>query len=216
MIVTRQRTKKKSRSPLLLPLIAIVALGVALVWPPSHNVIVNGPLRPLWGVAGSGWGVVSRPLTFAAQQEKITDGNRQIRTLSSQLEEARKTKVAAESRITALQRQIAAINAQPKVTPQPAPVLRATPAAAAGAAAAVGGAAAISADDKRTAATWAAMEPSAAAALIQKLPDAYVAHVLAAMDTDAAGDIMSALPAAAAARITRVAAATQVSSAANR
>jgi len=65
------------------------------------------------------------------------------------------------------------------------------------------GAAAGSAEERRLAATWAAMEPEKAAAIVQRLPDDAVSRVLAQMDADSAGAIMNALPASAAARISR-------------
>ncbi len=46
MIVTRQRKKKQSNLPILLPIAAIAMLAIALTWPPSRNFITNGPLKP--------------------------------------------------------------------------------------------------------------------------------------------------------------------------
>jgi hypothetical protein len=47
MIVTRQRKKKQSSLPILLPIAAIAMLAIALTWPPSRNFITNGPLKPV-------------------------------------------------------------------------------------------------------------------------------------------------------------------------
>jgi hypothetical protein len=79
MIVTRQRKQKKSSLPILLPIAAIAMLVVALTWPPSRNFITNGPLKPVATVFDTVWGVLSRPLTFAYQQQQITDGNELIK-----------------------------------------------------------------------------------------------------------------------------------------
>ncbi len=74
--------------------------------------------------------------------------------------------------------------------------------------------AASSPDDRRLAATWAAMEPEKAAAVVQRLPDGQVTRVLAQMDADSAGAIMDALPTRIAARLSQAVA--QVSPGADR
>ena len=57
MIVTRQAKKKKgSPLPIILPIAALVMLGVALSWPPSRQIITNGPLKPVSNVVLSFWG----------------------------------------------------------------------------------------------------------------------------------------------------------------
>jgi flagellar motility protein MotE (MotC chaperone) len=65
------------------------------------------------------------------------------------------------------------------------------------------------AEEKRLAATWAAMEPEKAAAVVQRLPDDAVTRVLAQMDAESAGAIMNALPTNVAARISRAVAQVQ-------
>jgi flagellar motility protein MotE (MotC chaperone) len=201
MIVTRQRKQKKSSLPILLPIAAIVMLGVALAWPPSRNIILNGPLKPFSNIVLSFWGTVSRPLTFAYQQQEITDRNIQVKQLNDQLEADRKTSADKDQQVQSLQRAVAAANAQPpEVTPSPAPVVR--PAAAA-----AGGAVALSAISperaalQKTGQQWAAMDPEKAAALIGTLPDDYVAQVFAQMSPDDVGPIMDNLSAKQAARI---------------
>ena len=208
MIVTRQRKRRRNARRALLPLAAIAALTFALTWPPSHNVIVNSPLRPAFNAVGNVTSVVGRPLTFAAQQQTITEKNREIRTLSAQLDAQRQAKNDADTKVQHLQHQLSAAANQPKPTPAPAvhtPVAQST---GVGALAATGSApssngAAPTDDEKRLAATWAAMEPEKAAALIQRLPDDRVVRVLAAMDPDSAAGILNAVPAAVAARLSR-------------
>ena len=120
MIVTRQRKKKQSSLPILLPIAAIAMLAIALTWPPSRNFITNGPLKPVATVFDGVWGVVSRPLSFAYQQQQITDRNQQIKDLNDKLETDRKAPDAKDAQVAQLQKQIAAINAQPEAaTPAP-------------------------------------------------------------------------------------------------
>lgn len=203
MIVTRHRKSRPHPARYLVPLGAIAALVAALTWPPSHRAIANGPLQPVWSATANAGGVVARPLSFAGQQQTITDRNRQIRDLDAQLERQREAKADAETRAQELQQRLTALANQPHDTPAPAPRATAAPAGGAGGAAASTGAAAAHADERRLAATWAAMEPEKAAAIVQRLPDDAVTRVLAQMDADSAGAIMNALPASAAARISR-------------
>jgi len=203
MIVTRQRKKKQSNLPILLPIAAIAMLAIAVTWPPSRNFITTGPLKPVATVFDGVWGVVSVPLTMAYKDQQITGLNTQVVQLHGQLETDRKTSDAKDAQITALQKQIAAIQAQPDdSTPAPAAPLPAPPAGSAGAAA---GAAnqqpAVSDDVRRAAAQWSAMDPETAAALVQKLPTNYVSAVFAQMSPDSVGPIMDALPAKVAALI---------------
>jgi flagellar motility protein MotE (MotC chaperone) len=202
VIVTRHRRARPHPARYLLPLGAIAVLTAALLWPPSHRVIANGPLQPVWSATASTGGVIARPLSFAGQQETITERNREIRDLEAQLEQQREAKAVAEARTQQLQRQLTALANQPHEVPAPAP--RATVAPAAGIAAATGSAAtSANADARRLATTWAAMEPEKAAAIVQRMPDDAVTRVLAQMDAESAGAIMNALPAGAAARISR-------------
>lgn len=209
MIATRQRRKRRPKlRSLLLPLAAIAALAFAVTWPPSHNVLANGPLKPAFNAGANVASVVGRPLTFAVQQQTITDKNREIRTLSAQLDTQRQAKNDADARAQRLQQQLGAAANQPKPTPVPAVRKPLAQTGAAGALAGTGPAPSSSAapptdEEKRLAATWAAMEPEKAAAIIQRLPDDQVVRVLAAMDPDSAAGILNALPAAVAARISR-------------
>ncbi|MBV8074047.1 MAG: hypothetical protein JO140_01370, partial [Candidatus Eremiobacteraeota bacterium] len=95
MIVTRQRPKRKFKiRRLLFPLVALLALGFALWWPPSQKKIVGfvveGPLTPVWRLAGNIIYPFLQPLHFAAQEQVIADRNKQIETLGGQIEDQRK------------------------------------------------------------------------------------------------------------------------------
>jgi hypothetical protein len=138
MIVTRQRKQKKSSLPILLPIAAIAMLVIALTWPPSRNFITNGPLKPVVTVFDGIWGTVSRPLSFAYQQQQITDKNSDIKTLNDKLEADRKAQDDKDAQIASLQKQIAA-NAAEAAEATPAPP---EPVQGAAAPAAPGGAAA--------------------------------------------------------------------------
>jgi flagellar motility protein MotE (MotC chaperone) len=222
VIVTRHRKRRRHLLRRIgLPLLALAALIFAVSWPPSQHVIANSPLKPAWNAGAKIVAVVGRPFSFAAERQTIVERNRTIRTLNGQLEQERQAKVDADTRVKQLQQQVATLSAAaatPKATPFPLPSRSATLPNATSASALLAGASpapAPSADDvKRLAATWAAMEPEKAAAMIQRLPDDEVTRVLAQMDSDSAGEIMSALPAAVAARISRASA--QVSPTSNR
>jgi len=194
MIVTRQRKQKKSSLPILLPIAAIAMLVVALTWPPSRNFITNGPLKPVATVFDSIWGTISRPLTFAYQQQQITDRNEQIKELNDKLEADRKAGADKDTQIAQLQKQIADAAAQPSATASPVAVV--APGAQAGGAAGAGGAApaAVSDSVRLAAQQWSAMDPGKAAALVQKLPANYVSSVFAQMSPDSVGPIMDGLP----------------------
>jgi flagellar motility protein MotE (MotC chaperone) len=213
VIVTRHRKARPHPARYLIPLGALGVLAAALLWPPSQRVIANGPLQPVWSATASTSGVIARPLSFAGQQQTITERNREIRDLEVQLEQQREAKAAAESRTQQLQQQLTALANQPHETPAPAP--RAKAASAVGVAGTSGAAAtSANADARRLATTWAAMEPEKAAAIVQRMPDDAVTRVLGQMDAESAGAIMNALPASAAARISRAVA--QVPSGAGR
>lgn len=216
MIVTRQRKQKKSSLPILLPVAAIAMLVVALTWPPSRNFITNGPLKPVATVFDTIWGTVSRPLTFAYQQQQITDRNEQIKELNDKLEADRKAAADKDVQLQQLQKQLADAANQPEATPAPAGAAAgAGPAGGTrpGASGAMsGGAAAPVADSIRLAAAqWAAMDPGKAAALVQKLPANYVSSVFAQMSPDSVGPIMDALPAKVAALIIQSGTSPQIS-----
>jgi len=204
MIATRQRKQKKgSLLPVLLPIAAIAMLIVALTWGPSRAFITNGPLHPVANVADSIWATVSRPLTFAYQQQQITDRNVQVKQLNDKLETDRKVADAKDAQIASLQKQITAIQAESAEAPSPAPASSGAPGSAAAAAGGMAGASGASPDPAIALAAkqWSAMDPERAAALAQKLPEAYDAQVFAQMSPDNVGPIMDALPSAFAAKI---------------
>ncbi len=197
MIVTRRRQRRPSPARIIVPLLAIAAVGFALGWPPSQRMIAGGPLKPVWNAGAGAGGVLARPLTFAAQQQTISDRNREIRDLDARLDQERRAKADAEARTQALQAHLTALANQPAPIESPRPVPTAVSAAPFAAAAPDAG------ETRRLAATWAAMEPERAAAVVEHLPDDQVSRVLAQMDADSAGAILNALPAASAARISR-------------
>jgi MgtE intracellular N domain len=214
VIVTRRRRRRSNLGRFLLPLTALGALAVALAWPPSHDAIANGPLKPVWAVGGRVLATVGTPFHFAAQQQTITERNQTIRDLNGRLEQQRAAVAAGDARVQQLQQQVSALNGQPHPTPIPSVRPTTAPAGTAALAPAGGQAAAASEGDRRAAATWAAMEPEKAAAIVQRLPDEQVVRVLALMDADSAAQIMNVLPANVAARLNRAAA--QVGASANR
>ncbi len=201
MIVTRKRKRRSHPGRWLIPILVLAVLAAVLAWPPSQRVIANGPLAPAWHAGANAGSVLVRPLSFAGQQQTIADRNRELRELNARLEAQRQAKTAADARADRLQQQVTALANQPQETPAPAPRPVATPAQ--GFAAAPGTAAASTAEEKRLAATWAAMEPEKAAAIVERMPDDAVTRVLAQMDADSAGAIMNALPANVAARLSR-------------
>jgi peptidoglycan hydrolase-like protein with peptidoglycan-binding domain len=210
MIVTRQRKQKKSSLPILLPIAAIAMLAIAWTWPPSRNFISNGPLKPVATVFDGVWGVISRPLSFAYQQQQITDRNQDIKTLNDKLETDRKAAADKDARIVTLQKQIATAQAEPAAvtTPVAARAVAGQPGAGAGGAAAAGQA---SPAIRVAAQQWSSMDPEKAAALVQKLPTTYVSTVFAQMSPDSVGPIMDALPAKVAALIVESGTAAQIS-----
>ena len=202
MIVTRQRKKKHSSLPILLPIAAIAMLAIALTWPPSRNFITNGPLKPVATVFDGMWGTVSRPLSFAYQQQQITDRNQQIKSLNDKLETDRKGEADKDAQVAQLQKQIATANNEPQpATPAPAVPLAGQPAGALPAAAGAPAQSTASDTLRRAAQQWSAMDPEKAAALVQKLPTGYVSTVFAQMSPDSVGPIMDALPSKVAALI---------------
>ncbi|HWT05872.1 MAG TPA: hypothetical protein VN224_08950, partial [Xanthomonadales bacterium] len=121
MIVTRHRKSRPHPARLLVPLALLALLVAAFSWPPSQRFIANGPLHPVWSTTATAGGAIARPLTFAGQQQTITERNRQIRDLDAQLERQRKAKADADDRAQQLQQQLTALANQPHETPAPAP-----------------------------------------------------------------------------------------------
>ena len=152
------------------------------------------PLRPAWNAGADAGAVLTRPLTFAGQQQAIADRNREIRDLDARLDQERRAQAEADARAQALQQHLTTLSEQPApVAAPPRPVPTAVAASAPAA----------NAETRRLAATWAAMEPEKAAAVVQRLPEDQVSRVLGQMDADSAGAILNALPPGNAARISR-------------
>ncbi len=212
MIVTRQRPKKKfNPRKLLLPLVAILALGFALWWPPSQKritgFVMNGPLNPIVARIGAFFTPYLAPLHFASQEQVIADRNRQIEALGGEIESQRKDAASKDAQITALQYQVkqmqSAAAKAAEATPSPG-VRPASAVAANGEAPAPAETPSTTDDPKHAAAVWATMDPEQAAAVAQKLPAGYTAKVLALMSNDAAGQLLGALPPDYAAKVSQV------------
>ena len=198
MIATRRRKTPFKFGRLILPLAAIAALALALTWPPSHNVIFNGPLKPMWTSASTLGAEAGRPFSFVTQQQAIADRNRDLRQLNAKLETERQVQDQKDQRIAALQSQIAQLQAVPKSTPAPLP----KPAASRSALGSFAPSAAAVPDEvKRTAAYWSSMDAEKAAAIAQRLPDEFVNRVFSQMSPDTVGDIMNNLSPKIAARL---------------
>ena len=219
MIVTRQRRKPFPFKRLLLPLIALALVAFAFIWPPSRNIILNGPAAPAARAVGSAYDNAAAPFHFAAQNQVITDRNRQIEALQTQLTQAQSEAADKAKQIASLQQQIGQLQAQAATTRSAASPNPARPAAGATGAGASGGtfssdtaqggyvagdlSAGATADIRRTGAYWSSMEPENAAKLAQRLPTTYVARVFAQMSPNDVGAILDALPPAYAAKLTQ-------------
>jgi flagellar motility protein MotE (MotC chaperone) len=223
VIVTRKRRKPFPFKRLLLPLIAIGLVAFALLWPPSRNAMTSGPLAPVARTAGAWFDNVAAPFHFAAQNEVITDRNKQIAVLQGQLTDAQNTSTTKDKKIADLQQQVGQLQTQlatstgntqqatargaklGQASPRPGasvPGLGSNPNA--GAIAQAGDLSDNATPDmKRTAQYWASMDPENVAKVAQRLPPTYVARILALMSTDAAGTILDSLPPAFAAKLTQ-------------
>jgi flagellar motility protein MotE (MotC chaperone) len=218
VIVTRQRRKPFPFKRLLLPLIAIALVLFAFIWTPSRNMILNGPAAPAARAVGSAYDNAAQPFHFAAQNQVITDRNRQIEALQVQLTQAQSEAADKAKQVASLQQQIdqlqtQAASSRSASSPNPARPAGQTAAGAPGGTfssnTAQGGyvagdlSAGASADVRRTGAYWASMEPENAAKIAQRLPTSYVARVFAQMSPNDVGAILDALPAAYAAKLTQ-------------
>ena len=210
MIVTRQRRRTFPFRKLLLPLIAIALIVAAFWWTPSRNAIATGPLAPVWNAGASAFDKVAAPFHFAAQNQVISSENATIAKLQAQVTDLQTQSAAKDKQISRLQSSLDAANAATAAARSP----EAKPSAGAVAAPGVGASGApafasgdltvgATADARRTASVWAAMDPENAAKVVQKLPIPYVAHILALMSPDQVGPIMDALPPTYAAALTQ-------------
>ncbi|HKE36845.1 MAG TPA: hypothetical protein VKB39_05410 [Candidatus Baltobacteraceae bacterium] len=213
MIVTRKRKKPFPFKRLVLPAAALVLVALAFVWGPSRNAMSSGPMAPVVRTTGDWFDKIAMPFHFAAQNQVITDRNRQISTLQTQLATAKTDAEGKDKRIADLQKQLdqtqtqlasASSNATQasargtalgKSSPRPGP----TDVMLAGSDLSANS----SPDMKRTAGYWAAMDPENAAKVAQRLPPSYVVRVLALMPAESVGTILDNLPPAFAAKLTQ-------------
>ncbi|NNM99543.1 MAG: hypothetical protein HKL91_07085 [Candidatus Eremiobacteraeota bacterium] len=209
MIVTRQRRKPFPVGRLLLPLVAILAIVGAFVWPPSRAAITAGPLSPVWQTLGSRFAVVAAPFHFAAQNQLIARRNHEIVILQAQLADARSTLTTVQKSSAALKSRVQQLDAQVAQARSKASAAAAQPLASPGpfgstaSSASSNLAASATPNDRRVAADWAAMDPSNAAKVVQRLPVPYDAKIFSLMSASDVGAILDKLPAAFAARITQ-------------
>ena len=204
MIVTRQRRKRFPWKRLALPAIVLVLITFLATYSPSRNAIANGPAAPLLRSADSTVNTVAAPLHFAAQNQVISDKNKQIAQLQGQVADMQSAGVAKDKKLADLQLQIAPLSAQQAAARGAAAVAKPQQQTSSAAFASDANVTAsqtgsdlstgATPDMHRTAQFWASMEPEIAAKVVQRLPVIYVAHVFAVMPTDAAGAIMDALP----------------------
>ena len=207
MIVTRRRRKVFPWKRVFMP-IGFVALFTALfVFQPSRDWIVDGPPAPLWRVLHPVFAPITKPFDVAAQMQTISSQNGQISDLQKQLEDARaqladrdKQISQLETQVNAAQQDAAAAKASANRSSRPVRSIASTDGPNQ-----TGSdlAAQATPDMHRTASVWSAMDAEAAAKVVQRLPDDYVARIFAIMAPDSVGTILENTPAAYAARLTR-------------
>lgn len=207
MIVTRQRRKPFPWRRLLLPVLAIALLTFALTWAPSRNFLANGPLAPAFKASQP----ALAPFHFEAQNRTIGEQKNQIAALQKQLDDEKKQTADRDKQISSLTTQLNQTQQQlaQKSSAPAAPVKKPAEATSfASADSSVAGSAndlssGATPDMRRTAAQWSAMDPEAAAKVVQRLPVAYVARIFAVMGPDSVGPILEAVPPSYAAQLTR-------------
>jgi flagellar motility protein MotE (MotC chaperone) len=220
VIVTRKRKKPFPFKRLMLPGIALLLVAFAFSWGPSRDAMSSGPLGPVVRTTGQWFDTVAAPFHFAAQNQKITDLNRQIAALQTQLATAKNDGQTKDKKIGNLQTQLDQAQTQlavasgntaqaasrgaalGKSSPRPGSSVPGLPS---GNVALTGSDLSANAtpDMKRTADYWAAMDPENAAKVAQRLPTSYVARILALMPTEAAGTLLDNLPPTFAAKLTQ-------------
>lgn len=196
MIVTRQRRKPFPWARVLYPLGLALIVAAALSWQPSRDWLLQGPLagvyRPL-----------SAPFDALAQQRVNADQVSQIAGLQKQIVAAQAQNLALNKHLSALQTQLSAAQQEAAMAggQRQAPAHAVAPAAAP--VTAVDSATNATPEMRRTASEWAAMDPQAAAKVVQRLSVPYVARVFAVMPADAVGAILENVPPALAAQLTQ-------------
>lgn len=203
MIVTRQRRRGFRWHKLWFPLIAIALIWFALWWGPSRNAISTGPLAPAWNASAAGLQKVAAPFHFAVQNKQIGDLSAQVKQLTAQVATLQSASAAKDKTISQLHTQLEQAQAQAVAATSPAAKTGASSAPTSIASPVADLASVATADMRRTAADWAAMDPDNAAKVIQKLPVSYVARVLSVMTPEGVGPILDALPATYAAALTQ-------------
>ncbi|MDQ6930295.1 MAG: hypothetical protein M3126_06490 [Candidatus Eremiobacteraeota bacterium] len=207
MIVTRQRRKPRQWHKVILPLAAIGLLATALTLQPSRNVILNGPLAPVWRVSGAVFETVSKPFHFVALNNQIGARDKTIAQLQTQLAAGKSQLAARDKQISALQSQVnqAVQQSATDREKRPGKLVALNPAGGAGLAANPGSDLAANAtpDMRRTASYWSSMDAEAAAKLVQRQPVGYAARIFALMPADSVGQILNNLSPAYAAGLTQ-------------
>ncbi len=209
MIVTRQRRKPFPVGRILLPLVAILAIVGAFIWAPSRAAITSGPLSPIWQQLGPRFAVVTAPFHFAAQNQLIARRNHEIVTLQAQLANAKRSLASAQKSAATLKSRVQQLNVKvaqkgaKASTPVVQPVASPGPFGSTSSATGSNAAGSTTAKNRRIAAEWAAMDPSNAAKVVQRLPVPYDAKIFSLMSASDVGAILDALPPAFAARVTQ-------------
>jgi hypothetical protein len=209
VIVTRRRRRPFPWRRLILPVAAVGLAVFALSWAPSRNAILSvgssGPLSPAMREAGSGFSTIAAPFHFAAQNELLTERNKQILGLQNQVHDLQSQAQAKDKQIAGLQSQLAQLQLRAATTRSVHTAAAPVPGAVASPGASSSGDLSANAtpDMRRTAAYWANMEPSDAAKVVVRLPVGYSARIFSLMPPDAVGAILDALPAKYAAELTQ-------------
>ena len=213
MIVTRKRKKPFPIKRLILPVVAVLLVAFAFSWGPSRNAMSSGPMAPLVRNTQAYFDTIAAPFHFAAQNQIITDQNRKIAALQTQVATAKTDAQGTGKKIADLQTQLdqaqtqlaSANGSAAQAAARGAALGQSSPRPGPSDVALVGSdlSANSSPDMKRTANYWAAMDPENAAKVAQRLPPAYVARVLALMQPEAVGTILDNLPPAFAAKLTQ-------------
>jgi len=214
VIVTRQRRKPFKWRRYALPLVAIALVAFAVWWTPSRNEIVNGPLAPVWRALTPAATAIAAPFHFAAQNQIITDRNRQIAKLQSQMTQTQTETQSKQKQIAQLQSQVSQLQTQAANAnaTQSAPVAQSSGSPLGSSTTGSNGNATIgsgdlsagaTADMRRTAQYWASMDPENVAKVVQRLPTPYVARIFALMSPDSVGAVLDALPPTYAAQLTQ-------------
>ena len=197
MIVTRRRRKPFPWKRLLIPAGIVALLAGAFAWPVSRSWIAG---QPAVSQIAKPFDAASQMQTISAQNGQIAALQKQLAGLRTQINDRDKQISNLQSQLNSAQQDAAMANA---ARPRSAPAAD-SPAAAPGAVAQTADLAQQATSDmRRTASVWSAMDADAAAKVVQRLPDAYVARIFAIMPADSVGAILESLPAAYAARLTQ-------------